>query len=146
MKVWKTKDGKEIPLDQLTTSHLNNIIAMLERQTPAMFQHRLDALAVGMMTVNGDMALEAIETEERGLLNRGCLEPHEAFPIYTDLIEERERRGMMTNLLNKAWSALCEDLGRFLTSPLLLEIVIAIGGLAAGFAIFQVWIRPYIQY
>jgi len=52
----------------------------------------------------------------------------------------------MTDLLNQVLSDLCEDLGRLLTGKWLERIAIAVGGLAAGFAIFQVWIRPYVQY
>jgi len=32
MKTWRTKDGMEIPLNELTDSHLNNCISMLGRR------------------------------------------------------------------------------------------------------------------
>jgi len=31
MKSWKTKDGREIPIGDLTDEHLLNIVAMLEK-------------------------------------------------------------------------------------------------------------------
>ena len=31
-RVWKTLDGREIPIERLTTPHLKNIIAMLKRK------------------------------------------------------------------------------------------------------------------
>jgi hypothetical protein len=32
--VWKTKDGKVIPLQEMTTEHIVNVMNMLERSQP----------------------------------------------------------------------------------------------------------------
>lgn len=42
--VWKTKDGKIIPLKDLEDSHLDNIIDMFERNEE-MFDRNMEALA-----------------------------------------------------------------------------------------------------
>ena len=31
-ETWKTKDGKEIPIENMTTQHIKNTIALLERK------------------------------------------------------------------------------------------------------------------
>lgn len=41
--LWKTKDGKQIPLSELSEAHLDNIIKMLERKREKIQEEDRDA-------------------------------------------------------------------------------------------------------
>lgn len=51
-KIWRTSSGKEIPLEELTLSHLQNIIKYLEERDEERFYN---IMAIGS-TFNGEMA------------------------------------------------------------------------------------------
>lgn len=42
--IWVCKDGTEIPLSEMTTSHLNNCVAMIKRSVKFNKTWRVDAL------------------------------------------------------------------------------------------------------
>lgn len=67
MKIWITRDGQEIPYDQLDDGHLMNIIAMIRRRVDALNAHRM----------------------ARGLKTRRA---RDVVPDLADLEAERDRR------------------------------------------------------
>ena len=93
-KVWTTKDGRRIRICNMSSVHISNTIAMLERKTELVTEAMLDE-AYGLTSfLQGEMAQFSIECDIRRL--EEGVSPSELFPIYENLILERERR-------NESW-------------------------------------------
>ena len=68
MKTWKTKDGRQIEIKDMETSHIKNTLAMLKRKgfiSPKTLSYYLFG-----PTPNGDGANDAYEMEFNNLVNR----------------------------------------------------------------------------
>jgi hypothetical protein len=84
---WKTKDGRVIPVKEMTTMHIQNTIAFLEKK----HDERILNAVMCMPDFQGEMAQMTADAEFNRILNS---EPEDLWPIYTDLIEELRRRGV----------------------------------------------------
>jgi len=82
-KLWKTKDGKRIRICDMEDSHLLNAIKCLERMVV------IEKLETPFPSFNGEMAQYYSEQAYDQILNSP---PEYFFPIYEDLLNERERR------------------------------------------------------
>ena len=82
-KLWTTKDGNKIRICDLETSHLTNIIRLLERKWTTI-QHECP-----FPNFSGEYAQMCAESDYDALLDSG---PEYEFPIYSDLVEELDKR------------------------------------------------------
>ena len=91
--VWTTKDGRKVPVREMTDSHLENTIKYLER-------------VVHNAELNEAMFLEMMfdRAAEDDLIGRCESEDHECDmpPIYYILCEEKERREIPKKRIGKA--------------------------------------------
>ena len=85
-KVWTTKDGQKILIEEMTDQHLLNTIAFLER----VHQEEIAAAWSCLSTLRGEMAqfycendIDKLESEESN------------HPQYDDLVEEAMSRGLI---------------------------------------------------
>ena len=89
--LWTTKDGQEIPINQLTDQHLRNICRMLLRNGQA----SMDSLALHLLemaaTMQGDMAIYALESQAHAL-SSGKVNIEDIDPIAAIMYGEAERR------------------------------------------------------
>jgi hypothetical protein len=92
-RVWTTREGVEIYIKDMTDKHLINSLRMLERNTEA---GRQKAIAMGelfLTTLQGDMAQYTVE-QDLANLESGEIDTRDIFPVYDDLVEEAEFRGL----------------------------------------------------
>lgn len=95
MKTWTTKEGTVIPIDELKSSHLRNIISMLERNAGQFRDRYVLKNYVFDRHPQGEMAQIAFDDEmtslmdahPEDLLDRIC-------PAYKHLIAEAVSRGL----------------------------------------------------
>ena len=90
-KLWKTKDGSQIRICDMTDTHLRNTIRMLEHKTKLEYQRRILELTEVLMMVSGEIATDTIESELYYLLENN-LDPEDVYPIYDNLMYDLERR------------------------------------------------------
>lgn len=90
-KKWKTKDGRKIRICNMDDSHLYNAIEMLERLAEGMTINAMDACILAMQTMQGEEAINSVESE-LDRLTFGGIDPSEVNPLYDDLLLEQERR------------------------------------------------------
>jgi hypothetical protein len=86
VKVWKTKDGRQIPIDKMADAHLLSVIRMLQR-THAVHQFN----APIPQGIRGEMAQFAAESDYERFQESP---PSVSAPIYDDLCREAENRGL----------------------------------------------------
>lgn len=91
--MWKTINGSEIRIVDMGNRHLINAIRMLERNAEKGAQALIDSGERFLTTLSGDMAQYSVE---QGLhsLQSGEFEIEEIFPVYEELTEEADRRGL----------------------------------------------------
>ena len=87
-KLWKCKDGTKVRICDMTDSHLNNTINMLERYTSAMERNMYHLSNF----FTGDLASDMIEDQIMWMEQNRGFDPSEFAPLYDNLIDERERR------------------------------------------------------
>lgn len=94
---WITKDGREIPIRDMSNSHLLNTIWMLEQRVEA---NRLGiAYSVASIPFGGGMASAEQEVIEDWVLSAPICDLTEMiFPIYAYLVEEMFRRDLKRKL------------------------------------------------
>jgi hypothetical protein len=88
-KVWRTKDGRRIPLREMGDQHLMNTMVYLRRA----HQRYVESIVfLGIPVDIGDCARDAAEEE---MVNALESKVEEFFPIYDDLMTEAIRRGLV---------------------------------------------------
>ena len=95
LKIWETRDGRKIPIEQMGDRHLLNTIAMLNRSACIFRLTLLTELAMACTAVSGDGALMAIESEMHTL--DICPDDEvlaRAVPQYGLLLDEAARRNL----------------------------------------------------
>lgn len=60
--VWTTKEGQEIPIPDLTDSHLKNIVAMLRRNAASTKEWAVGQGYLAEASIHGEMALDSIQS------------------------------------------------------------------------------------
>jgi len=93
--VWRTKEGKQIKIEDLTDSHLLNIIKMLERFTEDNYEDELAEAASFASSMHGDMSSYHAEQafDEVGMKEPN---PFKDYPIYLSLYAEAVKRGLIS--------------------------------------------------
>lgn len=90
---WTTKDGQKIPVDQLTDSHLRNIVNYLLRNSPALYQRDLMTGYHAIGFLQGEMALDLMNDELDYLEFEQDPEDYvTSLPIWSALRSEWEKR------------------------------------------------------
>lgn len=89
-KMWKTKNGEKIRICDMSDSHLNNTIAMLERKAEDLHNITLESYP----NFQGEMAQYYAEQEWEQVAKEGC-DAADIYPIYSDLLDERMRRDLL---------------------------------------------------
>ena len=92
-KVWKTKDGKEIPIKDMTDSHIVNCVRLLSR---AFNRYRLDMFD-SPPSLNGEIAQECADREWLWAVTE--MTAKDLFPIIEDLMEEVRHRKAMKGII-----------------------------------------------
>lgn len=90
-KLWTIKDGSKIRICDMSDSHLDNTLKLLKKVTDTETRNAISAGYSLLSTINGEMAEYAIEGELSSLEESG-LDPSELFPLYENLLNEKERR------------------------------------------------------
>jgi len=96
-KKWTCKDGRKIRICDMTDSHLANTIAMLERAAPAARQQALNVMYFASSCLQGEMASYYAE-QDIDRLEQSTVEEFLSglFPVYADLVIERDRREIIS--------------------------------------------------
>lgn len=82
-KVWKTKDGDELTVEEMTPSHASNLQAWLERRARVIvIAAQLEAGCAASDHDGGEHAHDAIESEFNHTLNADPLEYLQDLPLY----------------------------------------------------------------
>jgi hypothetical protein len=89
-KIWTTKNGGKIRICDMTDSHLNNTIAMIERKAENTFLEVMSSYP----SFGGEMAQYYAEQEWESMANQGEIDPNEISSLYDDLIREQNRRSL----------------------------------------------------
>ena len=98
MNTWTTKDGREIPVNQMSDSHIANVILMMRRKPMTLMQ--LDYCTPMYGYLSGDPpdgAAYAVESEIR-MIDRGYMDEEiliHNFPEYGAVLKEGKRRGIV---------------------------------------------------
>lgn len=98
--VWRTKDGRRIPIAQLENGHLVNIIKMLARKADQFATNfELAMTVVALRELHGEMARESVLSGIEHECDRPAL--HVMFdnhPTFKLLIKEVQRRKLSKSL------------------------------------------------
>lgn len=90
---WITKNGRVVDIEDMSTPHLENAIAMLKRSAPRLKEEAVFECGRAMMHLNGEMAQMEAEHEYDRLL---AMDPItwlvERYPLCKAMIQELENR------------------------------------------------------
>lgn len=91
--IWRAKDGREIPVSEMTDQHLKHAIAFLERAYSSLCL-QWSAMAECYAMTAPDGASMAAESEAEALMQEADEQEHieGEYPIYAVLVAEVERR------------------------------------------------------
>ena len=92
---WTTREGKVIPLSEMSDTHLKNTIAMVERNQPELKEWRENkAVAFPLLMDEGQGTSEDFLEEMEYLEFIKEREFQHKYPMYAALLEEAERRNL----------------------------------------------------
>lgn len=91
--IWTTKEGKQIPVCDLTDAHVANALRMLRRQALRRRLQELEAYGKMLLFVKGEAASDSIESE----MNRDAMMTDDEYlsfhvPLYSAMQEELDKR------------------------------------------------------
>lgn len=118
LEVWRTRDGREIPIAAMKDDHLLNTIAFLRRQAP---QKRIEAVGAALdhhPELQGQAAIEALERETYRLDTRYEIHLADDHPQYRALLREAVRRDLTVPEFNQRAA---EEEGRALAMSYMLQ-------------------------
>ncbi len=97
-KSWITRDGRKIPINRMTNSHLVNTIHYIERIARKYSQQLLFSAYRAINTMNGEMAIESIENDIMHI--EECVDDTELLPaklsnIYNDMYRLAVERNLL---------------------------------------------------
>lgn len=88
-KLWTQKNGTKIRICDISDKHLLNTISFLERKAEEQLHD------IPFPSFNGEAAQYYAEQEFDNLMDMGVEDlAEELYPIYNDLIKEKDRRGL----------------------------------------------------
>ena len=100
VKYWKTKDGEEIPIKELTDSHILNIMNYFEKNFEVYRQRWLSKAYMFMDSLNGECAkyycenmIDLVESENPEFDPEGFLE--ETVEGYREIKQEARKRKLI---------------------------------------------------
>lgn len=112
---WKTKDGREIPISELTNGHLANIIRMLENAGVLEYErylmlnkHARWTTRQGGLVENGGLTDEQLIVEVEGKMLEGALQGS-SVRDYHELCKERARRKNKEERIESPYGFIEED-------------------------------------
>jgi len=91
--VWVTRDGAKMRIRDMTNSHLLNSIRMLERNKERAQEQAIELMYRSLGGLHGEHAIDAGE-QALDFLENGEVDTHDIFPVYVELTDEAERRGL----------------------------------------------------
>jgi len=93
-RLWKTKAGDMIRISEMEDSHLNNTIAMLERNADKLMRQALSEALALSATMQGEMAIESMEEYINDMVSYddGKAWLFDTYSQYEWLLEERHKR------------------------------------------------------
>lgn len=97
---WVTRDGRRIPIAQMSDGHLVNTIRMLRRNRLLYELREVAIFSHGFRTLGGDGALDALDRESSDWINRTVEMTDDeylsvTFPLtYPSLLAEARKRGL----------------------------------------------------
>ncbi len=89
---WTTKDGKKIPINKMSDSHLCNALRMLKRMAHGIQSETIGIIGAAAASMNGDMASYYAEQD----FDRACESEWDEFapPIFEKMEELAIKRGL----------------------------------------------------
>ena len=89
--MWTMRDGTKIPVTEMTDSHLDNAIALMERNSERYRQGAINSGYQMLGFLHGEQAIYSVECELSRLEN-GEFDLYDESESYRALVDERERR------------------------------------------------------
>jgi len=90
---WITRDGRRIPIRDMSDTHLLNTLALLDRRVRVYEEQTLRELYTLSTWVTGEIATMDIENRIMEIEEHG-LDPAEVFEPYKELAREAQRRNL----------------------------------------------------
>jgi len=89
--IWTTKSGEKIDIRHMSTSHLKNAIAMLERKSEAFRNEAISSGHIMLGILQGEMAIDSVE-RELDWLEGDDFDLYDHDKTFRALVDEEERR------------------------------------------------------
>lgn len=91
---WRTRDGRELKIQDMTDRHLLNTISYLKRIAPSISARNIQVAERAACFFQGDMA--SFSMDQAAMQEEAHYgDPEYLFPEYSDLVEEAVRRGIL---------------------------------------------------
>jgi len=91
--MWTQRDGTKIAVTEMTTSHLENAVALMERNSERYRQSAINAGYQMLSMLQGEQAILSVESELNNLEEDFDL--YDVSESYRALIDECERRELL---------------------------------------------------
>jgi hypothetical protein len=91
-RVWVQRDGTPIRVKDMTTSHLENTVAMLRRAAPNIYDREVISTYIYATPPGGDMAMDMFDREFDAALERDPWDWLKRTPLVKAMRKEIKRR------------------------------------------------------